>query len=360
MSWFSMSVEPLEVRQHLSIAPVAPHSAGTTPAVVVPLSAAAKAAQPTSSGLTLTKVAAEKFTAKLGEFTFKVVDLALDAVIDWGDGSHSAGTLVGSYATGEYYVQGTHTYADTGTFNVNVKIFAHPVGSPILPTAPVAQFSSVIKAVAPKPTPGGLSLTEYAGVSFTTRLGEITYKTVDQSLSAVINWGDGTHSDGQLVGSYATGEYYVQGTHTYGKNGTYKATVKVFAKLFGSPIQPTSPVAQFTSVVKVTTLKPSAGGLSLTEVATGQFTTTIGEFKFRTIDQLINAVIDWGDGTHSDGTIIGSYATGKWYVLGTHTYNQAGIYKVDVNIFAHLIGSPHGPSGAVAQFTSVINVDAPE
>jgi hypothetical protein len=337
----------------MSAAPVAghAHTANASAGVVMPLSAVAP-----PSGVTLSEVATQKFTAKLGEFTFKTVDQALNAVINWGDGTHSAGTLIGSYATGQYYVQGTHTYGDTGTFKVNVKIFARPFGSPILPTGAIAQFNSVINAAAPKPTPGGLSLAEYAGVSFSTKLGEITYKTVDQALNAVINWGDGTHSAGVLDGSYATGEYYVEGTHTYAKTGTYRETVSVYASLIGSPIHPTSPVAQFSSIAKVTTLKPSAGGLSLLEVAAANFNTTLGEFTFRTIDQSINAVINWGDGTHSAGVLIGSYATGEYYVQGAHTYASPGTYKVDVNVFAHLIGSPNGPGGQVAQFTSVMNV----
>src|SRR5438045_9493244 len=94
-------------------------------------------------------------------------------------------------------------------------------------------------------------LTEVAGRKFTDRLGEIEFRTVDQLLNAVINWGDGTHSDGKLVGSYATGEYYVFGKHTYADTGTYKVDVKVFGHPAGSSIHPPDPFAKFPSVIHV-------------------------------------------------------------------------------------------------------------
>jgi hypothetical protein len=69
-------------------------------------------------------------------------------VIDWGDGTKSDGKIEGSYATGDWYVEGTHKYAHTGTYKVDVKIFAHPIGSPQLATSPISRFLSVIKVIA--------------------------------------------------------------------------------------------------------------------------------------------------------------------------------------------------------------------
>jgi hypothetical protein len=245
--------ESLEVRRFLSAAPLAGHDGPGTvasAAVVAPLTTGPK---PTEGGETLTETAGQRFTAKLGEFTYKTVDQILKAVINWGDGTKSEGKLVGSYATGEYYVQGTHTYTHPGTFKVDVKVFGKPAGSPITPTSPLAQFTSVInvKPGTPRPSRGGRMLTEVAGRKFTDRLGEIEFRAVDQLLNAVIDWGDGTHSDGKLVGSYATGEYYILGTHTYAHAGTYKVDVTVYARIAGNPNIPASPVESFTSVIKV-------------------------------------------------------------------------------------------------------------
>ena len=193
----------------------------------------------------------------------------------------------------------------------------------------------------PQPTPGGRAFGEYAEVKFTAKIGTFHFKTVDQLLRAVIHWSDGTHSTGKVEGSYASGDWYVEGTHTYAKTGVCKVNVSVYAYLPGSPNLGTSPFTHFTSVVTVTDLKPSGGGVSLLETATQSFTAKLGEFKYKTIDQILNAVIDWGDGTHSDGKLIGSYATGEWYVQGTHTYALVGKYKVDVKVFGHPAGTTY-------------------
>ena len=133
----SLRVEALEERRFLSVSPAVAAEQSPPPtdhsSIVVNTTATT---QPSEGGLTLTKTATQHFTAKLGEVTVKVVDLALNAVVDWGDGTHSPGRMVGSYATGEYYVLGTHTYAKAGSYKVDVKIFARLIGSPIEPTSP--------------------------------------------------------------------------------------------------------------------------------------------------------------------------------------------------------------------------------
>jgi hypothetical protein len=242
--------EALETRAFLSASPIisdagadnAQHAALTIP--ILP--------RPGTGGVHLTEHAHQQFTAKLGEFHLKVIDLALSATVDWGDGKTSTGKIEGSYATGDWYVDGTHKYDHTGTYRVQVKIFTHLIGAPQLATSPAQQFTSIITVKKLAPSNGGFTLNETAGVKFNDKLGEIHLKVIDLALNAVINWGDGTHSDGKLVGSYATGEYYVFGKHTYAHAGNYAVDVSTFARPIGSPVQPTSPVVKFTALVKVT------------------------------------------------------------------------------------------------------------
>jgi hypothetical protein len=365
MRAFSEPLEPLEVRRLLSVSPAAApapavHDIGAAATQVHSATLAGNVATalptPANGGVSVTEIAGKGFTARLGEIHFKVVDLALNALIHWGDGTHSDGTLVGSYATGEYYIQGTHTYAHSGTYRVGIDIFSHVIGSPVRPTSPVIKLVSIVHVLAP--TTGGKVLTETAHQSFTTKLGEFTQKVIDLTLNAVVYWGDGTHSDGKLVGSYATGEWYVQGTHTYAHSGIYKVDVKIFAHPVGSPQLATDPISKFTSVINVKPLVPTAGGQTLTETAGQKFTTRLGEFTQKVIDLALNAVIDWGDGTKSDGKLVGSYATGEWYVQGTHTYAHSGTYSVQVNIYAHPVASPPLPTGPINGFTSVMKVNA--
>src|SRR5581483_10178330 len=98
------------------------------------------------------------------------------------------------------------------------------------------------------------------------------------------------------------------------KPGTYSVEIEVQAHLAGSPTSPRFTVADFKSVINPVLLKPTNGGETLTEVATRKFTAKLGEFTFKTVDQFLNAVVYWGDGTKSAGVLEGSYATGKYYV----------------------------------------------
>src|SRR5689334_22665583 len=103
----SFALETLESRQFLSASPldaVNDGSGDVQPIFVV------SDPGPSSHGLHLTEYKNKTFTAKLGTFHLKVIDLALSAKVDWGDGKTTDGVIEGSYATGDWYVEGTHKY----------------------------------------------------------------------------------------------------------------------------------------------------------------------------------------------------------------------------------------------------------
>src|SRR5256885_12045371 len=112
----SFALETLEFRQFLSASPAAglndvtSSDPGVQPIFVV------SDPGPSAHGLHLTEYKNQKFTAKLGTFHLKVIDLALSAKVDWGDGTHSDGVIGGSYATGDWYVEGAHKYDHSGTY----------------------------------------------------------------------------------------------------------------------------------------------------------------------------------------------------------------------------------------------------
>ena len=81
-------------------------------------------------GVQLTEVATQKFSAKIGSFDFHNVDLLLTAKVSWGDGTTSNGLVVSKNTNGEYDVVGTHTYAKTGKYKVQITLFGQPIGGP--------------------------------------------------------------------------------------------------------------------------------------------------------------------------------------------------------------------------------------
>jgi hypothetical protein len=179
-------------------------------------------------------------------------------------------------------------------------------------------------------------------------------------LQETINWGDGTTpTAGTLAAGPIAREYLVKGSHTYARTGTFNVTVNVvWGPLPGSGIEIAS-VLLTTIHSKAIVAKDEDGGVTLTETAGKPFKATLGSFDFRNVDLLLSATIDWGDGTHSVGTVTGDLATGELNVVAAHTYAKTGTYQVHVKVLSHLAGSPATtPSGTIAQWISIIKVVA--
>jgi hypothetical protein len=112
-------------------------------------------------GVTLEKSAGVRFDAAVGSFTSSISDLRMLATIDWGDGTVSVGKIVAlpvaagsTLGGGRFEVVGTHTYAQTGSYAVNVTVTASPVLDPPNPTPDFSVLVAQIESVADVlPTP---------------------------------------------------------------------------------------------------------------------------------------------------------------------------------------------------------------
>ena len=156
---------------------------------------------------------------------------------------------------GSISILGTHTYAKTGTYHIDITVMRGPVIDPPHPVPQFIIFLGHIKTTAKirSDDDGGVSLTETAKETFTTKVGSFDFHTLDIVLAGTtIDWGDGHTSAGTLnhAGTLLDGEYDVIGTHTYGKTGTYKVHVIVHTKLAGSS-KVTGTAADFFSTIKV-------------------------------------------------------------------------------------------------------------
>ena len=151
----------------------------------------------------------------------------LSATINWGDNTTSAATLVATITPGVYTVEGSHTYAEYGTYTIQVS--ASDVGGSSVPLTGTASTSvadaslSLAGAFTFTATEGQASavqqvatLTDAAGAD--SQIGD---------LSATINWGDNTTSAATLVATSTPGVYTVEGSHTYAEYGAY--TIEVSA-----------------------------------------------------------------------------------------------------------------------------------
>jgi hypothetical protein len=94
--------------------------------------------------LTIHEQPGVKFTADLGTFTTIAPATGLKAIIHWGDGKTSKGTLKATGVVGldeiSFELDGTHTYAHAGTYAITASVVHPPIGSTVKARV-VARFS---------------------------------------------------------------------------------------------------------------------------------------------------------------------------------------------------------------------------
>ena len=145
------------------------------------------------------------------------------ATIDWGDTSSSAGTVTGP-AGGPFTVNGTHTYAEEGSYTTTVTIKDNNNSANTYTATSKATVGDASL------TPGALTLTGgVEGVS----PGSASFTFTDANpfapasdFTATITWGDGGTSAGLVTGPVG-GPFTVFGSHQYAEEGSYPVKVSV-------------------------------------------------------------------------------------------------------------------------------------
>jgi PKD repeat protein len=300
--------------------------------------------------------------------SFKVADPAatadqFTATIDWGDGTTpTTGTITragddggdGSLSPGRdghwtqapdvsrFVVTSDHLYSKAGTYGVQVTITDNSGHK-----ATVKDSATVTdEALSAK----GIDVAAVAGRStgaFPVAALRDSLADIDGSLTATVDWGDGTDpTTGHVVhrgdfqgDDHDHGGLMVAGEHTYATAGTYTIHVTVQST--------TGVTANAMSTATVTAAAPLHGqGLPLFASAGTAFSgVPLAVFPAPTPTPDagdVGAKIDWGDGTTpSEGTVAIQQGPGHGdnggggsvlVVLGGHTYAQAGRFTVHVTI----------------------------
>ena len=281
--------------------------------------------------------------------------------IDWGDG-HSTGVLdvvnvtpgyPGSDTTG--FFDGTHTYADNGTYTVRVTVYDDDGGSDFETfTVTVDNVSPTLTAtVTPSVLDEGDTVAVTASFSdpgFDNPANPADPPEKAETFTYEIDWGDG-HSTGVLdvvnvtpgyPGSDTTG--FFDGTHTYADNGTYTVRVTVYDDDGGSDFETFTVTVDNVSPTLTATVTPSVLDEGDTVAVTASFSDPGFDNPANPADppekaETFTYEIDWGDG-HSTGVLDvvnvtpgypGSDTTG--FFDGTHTYADNGTYTVRVTVY---------------------------
>lgn len=225
-------------------------------------------------------------------------------------------------------------------------------GSPIewLESRELLSVSSLVKLIPTVPHRAVLQETE--GAPFTG--ATVATFTADPSgtYSATINWGDKTAIDTASVVADGSGNYSIEGSHDYARAGNYVATVKITNQ--------SNRTSTVFSAVKVADAPLSATGIAISAVRNSAFSDAVATFT--DADPIATAspkptevaIINWGDGISSAGTITQATAGAPFTISGKHTYSVARTFDVKVTV-----RDIEGGAKTTANTTAVVSPPAP-
>lgn len=270
------------------------------------------------------------------------------AVIAWGDGTTSTGTI--GYSGGVGTVSGSHVYADNGSYTVTVTITdRYGLSGTRTSTATIANVAPSASPAAAQTVAAGqamsLTLANFSDPGFTfAPAGTL------ETFAVSVNWGDGSAvqsiSPNVTNGSAGTATVgSIPGSHTYAAAGSYTIAVTIADDDGGTvtvyiPVTVTSPATglgcfaaapvAITAVSRATTITSSGAMTSdatLVVSGTGQPGAVVSLTR---------------NGTAVGSTVVGT--DGTWRVDTTSTALAAGTYTFSAS------QAPLGPLGAAGAF----------
>jgi uncharacterized protein (TIGR03118 family) len=189
------------------------------------------------------------------------------------------------------------------------------------------------------------------GLSFTGLIARFTDSDKDTNasdFSAVINWGDGHTSAGQVVAETPPSlALDVMGTHTFTDEGPVSVVVNI------TDTDGTSTSVRTTSIVADAPIAAQGVPMSMNRngVVSDALVATIADANPLAKTSDFTATINWGDSTTSAGIVVkGPKGRYEFGVLGSHVYHGAGPFNVQVAI---LDGGPHA---VASQFYTAVNL----
>jgi titin len=257
------------------------------------------------------------------------------ALITWGDGSTSPGTVVPT-STG-FNVLANHTYLSSGVYTTTVTV-SDEGGSSASATGSVAVGHAPLTAWG-----ASAALTEgTSGPAVMAYFSDPDPRDAGSDFTATITWGDGSTSAG-AVSPAADGLFQVTGAHAYAEEGSYLASVSIQDDRGGS--------ASASTTVRVADSPLAAVPVTLTVTGNKNFSGIVGYFRDAAPAAAAGdytATVTWDDGTISAARVSGS---GTFVVAAAHRF---GAFKGPHTVVVTVTDA----GGASVTFTDTV-IDPP-
>ena len=276
------------------------------------------------------------------------------AKIDWGDNTTPTNGAVScdtdTSLDAQYAVKSPagHTYKDSGTFTVTLSVTDNAAeatnDTDTAPTVELTIDDASLSATSGTTLRGGgeggnVEPATVGASAFFSDSNTVFSDAgrVDPSLTATINWGDGSTSAATRISWPDCGEcgnVEVSGSHVYDANIPATKKYSVTITLHDDGGQSATSEAGSTPAIADAGLSADANK-TLTATATKSSSAIIGSFKDAAGGQAkpadFSASINWGDSATSAGTVAQT-ASGAFSVSGSHTYAAAGSKAITVTV----------------------------
>jgi FG-GAP-like repeat len=272
-------------------------------------------------------------------------DVASDyfATVDWGDGAASAPAAVVAdpAVAGQFLVNSSHTYVTSGHYDTTVTIHRTLGGDAI------AKGSSEVARAPLSVT--GLTIGATAGESFSATVARFTNPNITEppsSLTATIDWGDGTPASPGQVGIDNQGPslFAVTGTHIYARAGKFPIKVLISDSAGGvTPINTTGSATTNPLVYHVVVDASAAGAVHFQfdpGATPGAQAATATISHFDRINSLVGSASTHGavSGSLSDQLLIANSS-----LLNDFTQTvTGGVFQFDVTLSGPAVTAPDG------------------
>jgi len=252
-------------------------------------------------------------TAQPSNFTVSIV---------WQNGQPpTSGTVAKASIPGTFEVEGSNTYPQVGTFNTQITVTdtsnntATAEGVANVSTQPLTILGTVVPGFASQST-GTVPVANFIDPNSV---------DVNTQFSALVGWGDGDSSLGMVEGG--PNQFTVLASHQYASPGTYTTFITVVG-------QGNLPGASATGTANISPSGITLNGQAIVGTVGQPFTNvavaSISDSNMQDTADQFTALISWGDGQATPGTVTGS--SGSFTITGSHTYVSPGSIPITTTL----------------------------